>query len=344
MPRVEPGRWLNVAVVVLSFTALGPALAYRFGGGQQVSGETLVLGAQIGGAVGIGAGLIALLVFAVNDSRRIAVAQRLPHAYVVQAEKNRSLVDALDQVQPGIRVQGTTVSVAFDTEGVSFWVGSGQPEGLLFVPASQVRDVTLGEPLKPANTRGKTVARLSVVIETPSGAVDVPMVLRRTQGIGTGFENMNQAQVAVAVRLANERRGGASSRGSSAPYFAFADDRVHGVTAWTLLRRVRLYVVVFIVLLHVSIFGLVWLFLQTDEVLLSLLAWIASVVVLYAPVKILRRALERARTRERAAGYTTLNGLDLDLRQLQPLTGRVIRTAGAPALSRDEFKRALSMA
>ena len=49
------------------------------------------------------------------------------------------------------------------------------------------------------------------------------------------------------------------------------------------------------------------------------------------------RMTSAASARERAAGYTTLNGTELDLEQRHPVTGAVIRAAGAPALLRREF-------
>jgi hypothetical protein len=342
--RVEPGRWLSVAVIVLSSTVLGFCMVYRFGGGLDAPAHALLQGTQIGLGVGLVAGAIALLVFAVNDSRRIAVARRLPHALVVQAVKDRPLVQALTRLQPGLGVPGTSVSVAFDTEGVSFWAGSRNPVRILFIPARDVLDVALGEPLQPDSTRGKTEARMKVVVQAQPDPVEVQFVLPRVQGFGTGFENLKQAQVAATVVEANHRRGGTVSRGTRESHFAFADDRVPGVTAWSVLRGIRMYIGVFLALLMISLVGVVALIAADVAAALVVGAFVVSVAVSYAPVWILRRVLERARRRERAAGYTTLNGLDLDLRQLHPRTGRALRQAGAPQLSADEFRRELSMA
>lgn len=344
MLRVESGRWLNVAILVLCFTVLGFGLAYRFGGGLDAPAATLISGTQIGAAIGAAAGVIALIAFALNDSRRIEVARRLPHALVVQAERDPQLTDSLTLLAPGASVRGALLSVAFDTEGVSIYTGSTRPEQVLFVPAREVLEVSLGEPRKPTNTRGKTVPRMRVVVAAESGTVTLQFALRRLQGLGTGFETMTQAQVAAMVDLANNRRGGTASRGAATPYFAFSDDRLPGATAWSLLRAIRIYLWVFGVLLIAGLAALFALILVEDNVVIVLGAFLLGMVLIYAPVGIMRRMMERARKRERAAGYTTLNGLDLDLRQLQPLTGRMIRAAGAPPLSNDEFRRALSMA
>ena len=109
-----------------------------------------------------------------------------------------------------------------------------------------------------------------------------------------------------------------------------------GRTAWAAmnfpfgsLRDKFLVVQVFMVGLLVSVlFRLPW--------------WIsvgclAAGVIALGLVALSARMASAASARERAAGYTTLNGTDLDLEQRHPVTGAVIRAAGAPALLRREF-------
>lgn len=69
--------------------------------------------------------------------------------------------------------------------------------------------------------------------------------------------------------------------------------------------------------------------------------FIVLAVIAIVIATITRFQLELAIARERQAGYTTLNGADLELQQRHPRTGAVIRSAFEPALTKKEFAAAL---
>jgi hypothetical protein len=69
--------------------------------------------------------------------------------------------------------------------------------------------------------------------------------------------------------------------------------------------------------------------------------FIALAVIAIVVSSITRFQLELAIARERLAGFTTLNGADLELEQRHPHTGKVIREADEPALTKTEFATAL---
>jgi hypothetical protein len=75
--------------------------------------------------------------------------------------------------------------------------------------------------------------------------------------------------------------------------------------------------------------------------LIAQICWPLAVVI--AVFTLVASSLERQATkRERAAGYTTLNGRELDLEQRHPHTGQVIRKANAKAIPTEKFNELLA--
>jgi hypothetical protein len=112
-----------------------------------------------------------------------------------------------------------------------------------------------------------------------------------------------------------------------------------GMTAFTSARiSRRVAVVVYTALGVVLAFAMYgYVVNHTEPRLWALVAIVASTII-RVPFFI---AQARSESRERAAGYTTLNRQHLDVEQRHPVTGIVLRAAGAPPLTKDQFVQAL---
>ncbi|TAL44765.1 MAG: hypothetical protein EPN91_03725 [Salinibacterium sp.] len=90
----------------------------------------------------------------------------------------------------------------------------------------------------------------------------------------------------------------------------------------------------------IAAFAILTLLLHWNPLIARILLPLSVLLALFA---VIARTMERRATkRERAAGYTTLNGLELDVEQRHPRTGQVIRKANAKAIPREKFNEILA--
>lgn len=343
MQRIESRRRFSLVLLVLLFAGVGPALVYRSTRLHTSPPEHYVVGLVLGAAAGIVLAVILYAYYARHDIRRLEVARQRPHAHVIQAKVDPGLVQALQQVSPGLALSGAFVTVAFEPEGVSFWTGSTKPERVILIPARDVIEVTVGESLRVATSRSPAVGRMKVVAKTASGRVDILFGVDHIPVIGTVGNAMSTRGVAQVVDEANTARGAARSSlpGAGTTTSTGPDLRVPGRTAYAALRNtMRGWIVILVIMgiLLVALFTLIGAKDEDGQTLVILLF-----ILLVPAMLVIQRLVKGPNRRERAAGYTTLNHDNFDLQQLHPYTGQVIRKAGGLPISKEEFARLLVM-
>lgn len=329
VPRIEPRRWLFLLAVLLLPIGVGLAVPYRAMGGADAPASAYATGAAIGAAVGILSAVVAFVLFARNDTRRIVVARQYPHAVVVQARVDAELRAALGQDLPG-----TLVTVAFDTEGVVFFTGTAHPARVAYFPARDVLSIGAGSAIPAPNARTQATARLRV--KTTRG--DLQFAVDRLPHLGSTRYVLSEGEVLQLVERIN--RTGRTT--ATTPHTSYIDQRVPGQTAWQAQRALRIGLAVGMLLL-VVVLGITGYLIATDRDEYGIGPFLAYVALYVVVFQLLQRALLRAKRRERAAGYTTLNHESFDLTQLHPQTGSLVRPAGGVPLSAEEFKRRLAM-
>jgi hypothetical protein len=304
-----------------------------------LSVPVLLIAAAVGVGVGLVFGTIVLAVLGRNDSRRFEVSRLLPHALVVNGRKDDPFVYELHRIVSTAAVSSSVFTVAFDREGISLWSGS-KPERFAFIPARDVREVSVGEPFRPSTFGAIPYSRLKVSVDTPSDTVDLAFAVEFLPGPGSSRFNLNDAEVAAVAHEADAIVGSRRLASASSTQTTLAMTPVAGITAWAAARRVRIASIAHL-LLGIPIFIAVLAIVRGESTSGLFPLLLVLIVAIQGTRLLLARSAIRATARERAAGYTTLNGVDLDLPQLNPHTGRVIRPAGGLALSKDEFKRQL---
>ena len=343
MLRIEPRHWLHLLFIVAAATGLGFGTAYRLNGGRDAPEADLLLGTAIGAVVGVILGIGLYVYYGRHDSRRLAVAQQLPHAYVVQAQVDKAFRSALARIDAAATVPARIVTIAFDTVGISFWTGTAVPTRVAFIPAAQILSISAGRATPAASSRSVPVGRMMVAARVGEDQVDLLFAVERPT-IFTAGSVLSETQIVDAARLASAAVMGArtpSTRSASLTTASYIDHRTPGLTAWTAARDLRVSGAVLIVGTALSVAG-VLLSIRSGG---SGVIWVfigVMLAVVYVALPLLGRRLKRASDRERAAGYTTLNHSDFDLRQLHPRTGTLLREAGTQPLTKDEFARALA--
>jgi hypothetical protein len=341
VPKVDPRRWWNVLTVTVVTAFGGVVIGLRFARLESgsLSVPVLLIAAAVGAGVGLVFGTIVLAVIGRNDSTRFEVSRQLPHALVAQARKDTEVFRELRRIIPSARVNSSTFTVAFDRDGISFWTGS-KPERFAFIPARDVREVSVGEPFRPSTFGAIPYSRLKVSVDTPSDTVDLAFALEFIPGPGSSRFNLNEAEIAVIAHKADAIVGTRRSGSTSTTQSTGAMTLSPGTTAWEAARHARIATFAYF-LLAIPLFVAVFALARGEGVSGAFPLLLIAIVVIQGTNFALMWKATRSSTRERAAGYTTLNAADLDLPQLNPHTGRVIRPAGGLALSKDEFKRQL---
>jgi hypothetical protein len=290
--------------------------------------------------VGFLFGMLVLTYHSRNDARRFEVSRQLPNALVVQGRKDAPFLQGLGRIAPMATVTSSLFAVAFDRDGISLWKGSSNPERFTFIPASDVREVSLGEPFRPSTFGSTPYSRLKLLVNTPDGVVDLEFAVEHIPGFGIARFNLNEAEIAVMANdggtIVSGRRPDSASMTQSASVMTL----IPGTTAWAATRRSRIATWAYFLLaipLLVAIFAIA----RGDGVSGAFPLLIIAIFVIQGTNFLFAWMGNRISTRERAAGYTTLNAVDLDLPQVNPRSGQVIRPAGGLALSKDEFKRQL---
>lgn len=340
MPQVDPRRWLVLLI-------MGPLLVGAFGVffGRFLGDE---LGLQQSLLTGVAVGLAATSIFALMyfrhvgkyDARRFAVAHQRPHALVLQARNEKEFLQALRALEPRANVKGYLATVAIEPEGVSVWSGFGLPERVLLIAPADVISISVGSPFAPTSYGEVPYARLAVEVRAQAGLVQLMFGVEHVPGFGSNRFTKNDAEVAELAQLARDVLG----RRATAPATSrLVMSQVPGRSAWLLARFARFIMFGYAVLLVPTLIN-VWSTVTTNKTSPAFGLLVLCLLCLSATQFLLRRSAARAMLAERAAGYTTLNGVELDLPQLNPHTGRVIRQPGELALSADEFRRELNSA
>jgi hypothetical protein len=333
---IDPRRWWVLIKIVPFCAGMGAIMVARAGRDGPFSIASVATGAGLGAVVaGLLVGIPLLLVYRGQDSRRRFVAGQLPGALVIQARTDGPFLRAMSILVPGATLKGSLATVAFERSGVSIWMGTGVGGPVLSVPARDVVEVSVGTPYRPPTYRAATYARMRVIVRATDSVVDLDFGVEHIPGPASSRFTKTDGELVELVRLATELVGirAKAPRGDAREL-----TRVPGVTGWAAMRLAR-----------VGMFA-------APMVVLPLAAWLivgrgspgavfpmfAVVVVALAFQLVTAQVASRAVSRERIAGYTTLNGAHLDLPQLHPHNGRVVRAAGDAPISNDEFKRVLA--
>jgi len=343
MFRVLPERWWGMVVLTVLAALVAGSISGRYKGLTTFleTGDPGILRATaLGASIGLGLGVIALLAQVGSDTRHLVLAERFPEAIVVSGWRiERETFEAMQalslrRTSPPEGV--TTFGVVFDVDAVSIYFGARDPRLFSRIPWSDVEALAVGDLYKGSAVKATvSVHRLHLVVRGPWGLVDIPFgvsLLGSKNVFRSAFHD--ERELTELVASVNQLRRIAPSRGASSALFGKA--LLPGATAWSLSRinvdAARLVIwALSIPVAALAGVGLVGVSLVAGSIILL------SQLVLF----VLRRAARRAVRRERDAGYTTLNGVQLDREQRHPKTGRVIRQAGAPPLTASQFADAL---
>jgi hypothetical protein len=322
--RMLPQRWIGVLISVVGGAILGFTTARRLSVGWSLD----LLGWSFVGALGLGVLVFLLsLVQLGGDSRLAQLRARFSESVVVQTYPTDSLAEQLHSLGPWlVRDPATlmvTATLVIDELGVGVWGGSRAPYCVAFVPWASVTAFGTGPTESDKGT---------LMIETAEGARLVTS-LEQTDRYRLGTGEVQQAELAEIVGRVNAMRGVARGGVAASPSLVMTSGLEPGTTAWA-ARRVSALArppVVAVVFLCGLIGGaLVALGASAPGQLLIAVSFAATAIGFIG-----LRVERRARRRERAAGYTTLNGLELDLTQRHPRTGGILRAAGQRPLSRE---------
>ncbi len=294
----------------------------------------LYVGFAWGALVGSVFGLALIYYFARIDTLRYEVARLHPDALVVVGMRDKAFIASLRRVLSMTPTMKQLFTVAFDREGLSFWTGTRVPERMALIPVKSILGVTSGESSSPGwgvppYTRLDVRVQLADFVEELQFGVEAISPFGRT-GAAT------EAQIAEFARTASELVG--AQRAPKTTSSLSAQTLVPGTTAWAAVRVGRRVTAAVVVLGATVVALAMYLVLQDGESPILLVWPLAAMQGAYFLTLV---ASARAMKRERTAGYTTLNRVELDLMQLHPRTGAVLREAGALPLSADRFNELL---
>jgi hypothetical protein len=289
------------------------------------------------------------------DARFDAVKELWPHGYLVEGLKCDPTTAALFSVggaTASASIRGGFVA-AFDSDGVRFYAGARRAAEFLRVRWSDVEAIDTATVTVP-NNRQATALTLTVAHDNESTVL--PIVIKATRGM-SGFRYSSGAETLAHLKAIRSLRGalpeaphnathteaprtqarteppsidetlnrrdlapGISSVGMArAALVAFAVGALaflamlpFGILTWTHIWAVP--TAIFLPLLYVGLGGIT----------------VGRGVALFIPQR------ESAEVR---AGYTLSSQGDINVDQLDPKTGYVIRPAGHPALSREQERR-----
>lgn len=328
MPRLQPERWTSLLIVIGIITVVTTLFFLRSFGDR----PWLAVVAGIG--TGVAFFLLIMLMAAVHDTRLMVLRDRHPDAVVINVRRDPQLMAGLAAARDGMidtTGVGWLLSLVVDREGLTFYKGSGRPKPVLTIPWSSIGDIGPGALLAKGEWGSAGYERLAVALVGESvGRLEFGV--ERVSRIATSAATMSEADlVLLAVRM-NEQRG---RRSVAAPSGALKG-LDSGPTAWSLTRLGPFPVSVLgWVAQGIFLIGFVTLAVRgpLGVTLVSVAVSLALILVMFLRLRVVNKAAER----EKAAGYTTLNGVNLAVEQRHPLTGVVIRAAGAPALGKQEF-------
>lgn len=328
MPRLQPERWTSLLIPFAVVSVMISIFLWRAFADRPWLAVVAGLGA------GVAFALLVILMIVGHDTRLMVLREQNPDAVVVNVRRDPQLMGSLAAARDGVLDTagvGWVLSMVVDRDGVTFYKGNGRPEPLIALPWSSIGAIEPGSVLARGEWGSSGYERLSLV---PSGESSgrIEFGVERLSPLTTSVGTMSEADlVLLAVRM-NEQRGRRTVTSPSGALKGLDP----GPTAWSLTRLGPVPVsAIGWVAQGIFVIGLATVVVR-GPLVITVVA--SAVAVALIAVMILRlRVANKAAEREKAAGYTTLNGVNLSLEQRHPLTGVVIRGAGAPALGKQEF-------
>lgn len=337
MYRVLPARWLSSLSMVVIFGVIAALTSARIA--RQFVIADLATWFLVGGALGVAVSVLIALIWLSHDTRLLTVREMLPNALVVQAVRDDTYTDWLPYISELSASQLSLkrlFTVAFDRPGISFWTGSRDPLKVAEIPWKNVDELKLGDTRQPKFATGyQTYHLLRLTVRGNDEPLTIQFGLEPSPGILRSRSFMSEAEVVGVAAQANEIwHGGVQPHQAASSHLSAG--LVAGRTAWAAQRFPVGPPVAKLVLLQLLFVAAI------ATLLLKLPIWSTWLVVgisaaVYVTLALSARLTRHAAQREKAAGYTTLNGVDLALEQRHPVTGVVIRAANALPLTRQQF-------
>lgn len=275
----------------------------------------------VGAVLGALSGLLIVLGYALRDSGVLAVRRAHPNAVVFHAR--------WELTGPPATRQRAWFPVAFDDVGMRIYSEAVAPGEVALIDWSQISEVSVGEPFVSKSRYSYSHDCLAVSV------VRDGEILTMQLGVQLGARPFATAReiAQLAQRIDDVRDG--ILRVDSRP----SPPLVAGITAFN-ASHIATLVAALAALFAVALGGLA---LLLDATVSRGAAWLAvSAISLPMIAAAVAHAIARRASRnERRAGYTTRNGVYLDLAQRHPGTGEVIRRAGSPAIDQRDFVQML---
>lgn len=334
MPRLRAQRWPITIGFGLIFGLLVIGGIARFS--ESASLATVL---PWGVAAAVLGGLLYPLGFLKGDTRSLILSERHPDAVVVNVRTDGAfladLTRGLGRVLTADKVDSLVTLVA-SRSGLAFWTGFRDPRELVSIPWNAVGDVSLGQSFKPEGWGAVEYSRLKVQLVGDEGGT-VSFGGEKVGRVPSGSLNLDEADLLDLATQINAQRGRAPAartqgahKGLDVTPTAWSLTRIGPVSLGTLLVAAQ----------GIAIIGLISARATSS---FDILWWALAVYgILVVTVLVRGRALLRASAAEKRAGYTTMQRTQLALEQRHPVTGVVIRAAGAPALTKQEFAALLA--
>jgi hypothetical protein len=276
--------------------------------------------------------------------RRRSALQRLsPNGIVILANRKPGLWPGVEEVVPSLGGLpkggglGAQFGVIFDSYGVSFWRWESSPVKVVEFAWSQIVSVERYD----AISTSQPAAAISLVVTTGHSTLHLPFsFIAGIRSFRTSTEADSNELVSRVRELAPQLANAAQSTSSSMIALRKIPLRP-GPSAAQISRF-------FIPSLLLSTIGYSIFFLlyfpplidQNADTEATIFPSAIPVIVTAILVWAVLVGFSRANKREISAGYTTLKRSNLDVVQVLPHTGVVIREAGSPFLSRGEIQAA----
>jgi hypothetical protein len=344
VPRVLPQRWwsflLAVVVCAIAIVSTAARQARRDGLGLDLNAALLPLAAGIAG--GIVLGFILIAYFSSHDTRLLLVRAARP-GIVVQGIKDAQTFVwlgpiATTELNGNLAIE-RLFTVAFDRTGVTMWRGTRAPELIATVAWSEVIELGLGDLLERKGYGQTSYHRLRMVVLRNGEPVTVQFGIEHVPRYVSTRHVLNESEIVDLVTEVSKLRSGGIAPVQPQPSYVSAG-LTPGMPAWSAGRILRLPLMTIMWISQIPfVAGLASLFLKGPLLTTvgCFVAWGLFCASAWTVVFLEGAAVKR----ERAAGYTTLNGVELAVEQRHPRTGVVIRPAGAPAIPKARFAEIL---
>lgn len=344
MYRVLPQRWWALVPASFMGAFLGFVISAREDGLRELleAGDTgIVRAAVMGAVVSALASIVLVLVRLKDDTRYLTLIDQYPNARVVYGWPSFGTAKQLSELgrwRTGSRLTGSTFCVLFDGQGISLYSGARKPAPFAHIPWADVRTLGVGR-LQGASrlTTASQMWLLRVVAAREGASSTLEFGVGRMAGVFL-FKSptLDEAELKELIDSVGSY---VELRTPALPVAEHGDRAlVHRPTAWALGRLLSLPVLSSSTLVVVAP-ALYCAITATELAPIYVPIAIAFPIAIY----VLMYLAHRANKREAAAGYTTLNRVHLSREQRHPRTGRVLRAAGAPPLTKEQFREALAL-